>query len=152
MVAFPVCHLAGKPAGSVCEQCPGRLGAVPCLGPSRSFPTRWRQRCCSGTSQVTQSAQCDCARFSFSQNLWLWGWGMGFPIDCNMEGFFWLDFFTAFVIGMLGLLCRLLFTYLVFCGFFSGTTQEGSHCKRGGSLMGGMVLWPVCSQDRKSVV
>lgn len=102
-----------KAAGSA-----GRVRAVPRLGLSRSFSTRWHQRCCSRTSRVAWSAQCGCARFSFSQNLWLWGWGMGFPVGCNMESFFCFDFFAAFVIRMLCLWCRLLFTLLVFCAFF----------------------------------
>lgn len=57
-----------------------------------------------GTSVAAQahpeSAQFGCTTFSFPQNLCLWGWGVGFPAACNMEGFFGLDFFTAFVIGM----------------------------------------------------
>lgn len=90
------------------------------------------------------SAPCSCTRFGFSQNLWLWAWGVGFPVSCNMEGFLCLDFFTGYYV-----FCADCCLHSLFFLFFSGTTQEGSHCKRGGSLMGGMVLWPVCSQTKK---
>lgn len=92
---IPSLSLAGESSRELCEGGPGRS-----LGPSRSFPTRWHQRCCSDTSRATGLAQCGCARFGFPQNLWLWGWGIGFPVGCNMESFFCLDSFTAVVIGM----------------------------------------------------
>lgn len=38
--------------------------------------------------------QCGCAKPSFPSDTCSWGWGLGFPMGCNIEGFFFLAFIS----------------------------------------------------------